>query len=212
LGHGIADVCAEDPRMCGKFFGGISGVAMGIALPKGDVNLLGKLAIPTILGYFGEKLAGGGLQRLDKLARRHGFLPTLSLGFGSNVGLAVGTGFEKRNRPLPLVPINTYLTFSLDSSLAISGESAFLAKVGVRIDPGKQGGIFALSSLGAGVSMGSTNVSGAVSADVGFGFRALDFLDVQLVHETIVGGEHGGTYWVTLKLVAPKRVLEGHKK
>jgi hypothetical protein len=131
---------------------------------------------------------------------------------GSNIGLALGAGFEKRDRPLPRVPINTYLTFSFDSSLAASGESAFLAKVGVRIDPGKQGGIFALSSVGAGVSMGERNVSGSISADVGVGLRATDFLDVQIVHETLIGGEGGGTYWLTLKLVAPKRVLEGHKK
>jgi Domain of unknown function (DUF4157) len=214
LGHGIADVCGEDPGMCGKYFGRVAGVAMGIALPKGDTNFLGQIAVPVVLGQLGGWLASKQLPKLDKLARRHGFLPTLSLGLGSNLGLSVGTGFEKRDRPLPLIPINTYLTFSLDSSLAAKGESAFLAKVGVRIDPGKQGGIFALGSLGAGLATGGTDVSGTVSADVGVGFRARDFLDVQIVHETLTGGEGGGggTYWLTLKLVAPKRVLEGHKK
>ena len=150
LGHGIADVCAEDPGMCGKYFGRISGVAMGIALPKGDPNFLGKVAVPALFGALGGWLADKSLPKFDKFARRHGFTPTLSLGFGTNLGLSLGSGFEKRDRPLPLVPINTYLTFSFDSSLAAKGESAFLAKVGVRIDPGKQGGIFALGSLGAG--------------------------------------------------------------
>jgi hypothetical protein len=210
LGHGIADVCAEDPRMCGRIFGGLSGVAMGIALPKDGLGFgLGTLAIPSILGFLGGALAGRGLHSLDRLARRHGFLPTISLGFGSNIGLSVGTGLEKRDRPLPVIPINTYLTFSFDSSLAVKDESSFLAKVGIRIDPGKQGGVFALGSVGAGLGMGS-NVSGVLSGDIGIGIRATDFLDVQVVHETLVGGEGGGTYWLTLKLVAPQRVLKGH--
>ena len=212
LGHGIADVCAEDPKMCGTAFGALSGVAMGIALPKTGIDSpVGKLAVPTILGVFGGLLARRGLPMLDNLARRHGFLPTISLGVGSNIGAALGMGFEKRDRPLPFVPVNTYLTFSFDSSLAAQGESAFLAKVGVRIDPGKQGGIFALGSVGAGLTMGGGDVSGAKSLDLGVGFRAADFLDVQLVRETLSGGaETGGTYWVTLKLVAPQRVLKGH--
>jgi hypothetical protein len=32
------------------------------------------------------------------------------------------------------------------------------------------------------------------------------------IHETLVGGERGGTYRLTLGLVAPKRVIEGRKK
>jgi hypothetical protein len=114
------------------------------------------------------------------------------------------------------VPINTYLTFSLDSTLAIgeeTGESAsFLAKVGVRIDPGKQGGLFALGSVGAGLALGE-EVSGVASAEVGVGIRATDFLDVQVVRETVAGGgQEGATYWLMLKLVAPQRVLKRHRK
>jgi hypothetical protein len=51
------------------------------------------------------------------------------------------------------------------------------------------------------------------SREVGVGLRATDFLDVQVVHETVSGGgDGGGTYWLTLKLVAPQRVLKGHPK
>lgn len=211
LGHGIADVCTEDPKLCGTVFGAASGIAMGIALPKSGLDSpLAKLAVPSILGFFGGLLARRGLPRLDKMARKHGFLPTLSLGFGSNIGAALGMGYEKRDRALPLVPVNTYLTFSFDSSLAAREESAFLAKVGIRIDPGKQGGLFALTSVGAGLAMRDDDVSGALSANLGVGFRAADFFDVQFVRETVSGGESGGTYWFMVKLVAPQRVLKGH--
>jgi hypothetical protein len=213
LGHGVADLCREDPKKCGTVFGAASGVAMGIALPKTGLDnpLVNWAVVPSILGVFGGLLVRKGLPKLNDLAQKHGFLPTISLGFGSNISAALGMGFEKRDRPLPIVPVNTYLTFSFDSSLALTGESAFLAKVGVRIDPGKQGGLFALGSVGAGLAMGNENVSGAKSADVGVGFRAADFFDVQLVRETVSGGtQGGGTYWLTLKLVAPQRALTGN--
>ncbi|MGE3154214.1 MAG: DUF4157 domain-containing protein [Nitrospiraceae bacterium] len=216
LGHLIADIATEDPNLIGKHFGRLSGVAMGIALPKGlDSDLLA-FAVPTILGFVAGELGERGLPRLNGLARKHGFVPTISLEAGSNIGLGLGIGLEKRDRPLPLVPINTYLTFSLDSTLDVAGESggsgAFLAKVGVRIDPGKQGGLFALGSVGAGLALGE-EASGAVSAEIGAGIRATDFLDVQLVRETVAGDEgEGATYWLTLKLVAPQRVLKGHRK
>jgi hypothetical protein len=216
LGHGAADVLTEDIHKFGRWYGRLSGVAMGIAVPKGlDSDLLG-FAIPALLGYFGGRLGEGKLPRLTRLAEKHGFLPTVSLGAGSNIGLSLGIGLEKRDRPLPLVPINTYLTFNLDSTLAVGGEagerSTFLAKVGVRIDPGKQGGLFALGSVGAGLALGE-EVSGAASAEVGVGIRATDFLDVQLVRETVVGDEQeGATYWLTVKLVAPQRVLKRHRK
>ncbi len=216
LGHGAADVLTEDTKEFGLWYGRFSGVAMGIALPKGLDSDLASWAIPSILGYLGGKLGERGLPRLTRLAEKHGFLPTVSLGFGSNVGLGLGIGLEKRDRPLPLVPINTYLTFGLDSTLALGGEvgesSTFLAKVGVRIDPGKQGGVFALGSFGAGLALGE-EVSGAASAEVGVGVRPIDFLDVQVVRETVAGGAQGGdTYWLMLKLVAPQRVLERRKK
>ena len=216
LGHLIGDIATEDPDIIGRHFGRISGVAMGIALPKHGLDSgLGSVAIPAILGFVAGELGARGLPLLNRLAQQHGFLPTISLGAGSNVSLGVGIGLEKRDRPLPLVPVNTYLTFGLDSSLAFSNEpganSTFLAKVGVRIDPGKQGGLFALGSVGAGLAVGS-DVSGATSAELGAGFRATDFLDVQLVRETVSGGGDGGaTYWLTLKLVAPQRVLKGHR-
>jgi hypothetical protein len=55
------------------------------------------------------------------------------------------------------------------------------------------------------------DVSGATSRELGAGFRATDFLDVQVVRETVSGGASGDTYWLTLKLVAPQRVLKGHR-
>lgn len=223
LGHFIADIAAGDPKtapgdpdLVGRWFGRLAGVQMGIALPKGlDSDLL-SFAVPTVLGFLVGELGERGLPRLNDFTRQYGFLPTVSLGAGSNLGLGLGIGLEKRDRPLPLVPINTYLTFGLDSTLAVgegSGESStFLAKVGVRIDPGKQGGLFALGSVGAGLALGG-DVSGAASAEVGAGIRATDFLDVQLVRETVAGDVQGGaTYWLTLKLVAPQRVLKGHRK
>ena len=223
LGHFIADIAAGDPKtapgdpdLVGRWFGRLAGVQMGIALPKGlDSDLL-SFAVPTVLGFLVGELGERGLPRLNDFTRQYGFLPTVSLGAGSNLGLGLGIGLEKRDRPLPLVPINTYLTFGLDSTLAVgegSGESStFLAKVGVRIDPGKQGGLFALGSVGAGLALGG-DVSGAASAEVGAGIRATDFLDVQLVRETVAGDVQGGaTYWLTLKLVAPQPVLKGHRK
>jgi Domain of unknown function (DUF4157) len=217
LGHLIADIATEDPDIIGQHFGRILGVEMGIALPKlsGRGSDLGRVAVPAILGFVAGQLGARGLPLLNSLAQKHGFLPTISLGAGSNAGLGVGVGFEKRDRPLPLVPVNTYLTFGFDSTLAVTDEpsanSTFLAKVGVRIDPGRQGGLFALGSVGTGLAVGS-DVSGATSAELGAGFRATDFLDVQLVRETVSGGGDGGaTYWLTLKLVAPQRVLKGHR-
>ena len=222
LGHLIADVATGDPDtapgdpdLIGRHFGRISGVAMGIALPKGIDSDLARFAVPALLGFLSGKLGERGLPRLNSLARKHGFLPTISLGAGSNVGLGVGVGLEKRDRALPLVPVNTYLTFNLDSTLALAGpgeSSTFLAKVGVRIDPGRQGGVFALSSLGAGLALGD-DVSAAGSVEVGAGIRATDFLDVQLVREHVAGDDRtGATYWLTLKLVAPQRVYKGHRK
>ena len=173
LGHGIADIATEDPDIIGRHFGRISGVAMGIALPNVG-SRLGDAAITAILGFVGGKLGERGLPLLNRLAEKHGFLPTISLGAGSNLGLGLGVGFEKRDRPLPLVPINTYLTLGLDSSLADEpgGSYTFLAKVGVRIDPGKQGGLFAVGSVGAGAVVGS-DVFGATSAELGVGYRAI---------------------------------------
>ncbi|CAI4033593.1 hypothetical protein DNFV4_04034 [Nitrospira tepida] len=215
LGHLIADIATEDPDLIGRHFGRLSGVAMGIALPKGLDSDLASFAVPAILGFLAGELGERGLPRLNRLARRHGFLPTISLGAGSHLGLGLGVGLEKRDRPLPLVPINTYLTFNFESSLSLSGpgeSSTFLAKVGVRIDPGKQGGLFALGSIGAGLAAGG-DVSAAASAEVGAGIRATDFLDVQLVRETVAGDvQEGATYWLTLKLTAPQRVLQGHRK
>jgi Domain of unknown function (DUF4157) len=223
LGHFIADIAAGDPAtapgdpdVVGRWYGRIAGIQMGIALPKEIDSDLASFAVPALLGFLAGELGERGLPRLNSFARKYGFLPTVSLGAGSNIGLGLGVGLEKRDRPLPLVPINTYLTFGFDSTLALGGEagesSTFLAKVGVRIDPRKQGGLFALGSVGAGLAAGS-DVSAAASVEVGAGLRATDFLDVQLVRETVVGDDReGATYWLTLKLVAPQRVLQGHRK
>lgn len=213
LGHGIADVATEDPDLIGRHFGRISGVAMGIALPKDGLNSdLAGLAVPAILGYLGAKIGERGLPLLNGLARKHGFLPSISAGLGSNLGLGLGVGYEKRDRALPLVPVSSYLTFALDSSLSLSGDSdtrsTFIAKVGIRMDPGQQGGVFATGAIGAGLAAGK-ELSGVTSAEVGVGIRATEFLDVQLVRES-VSDSADSTYWVTLKLVAPRRVYKGH--
>ena len=217
LGHAIADIATEDPHLIGGGFGGVAGLAMGIALPKEGLDPgLGTVLIPTILGSVGALIGSQGLPLLNRVARKRGFLPTLSLGVGSNIGLSVGVGLEKRDRPLPLVPINTYPTFSFDTSLALGGGSApsntFLAKVGVRLDPGKQGGIFALASVGAGLEVGKA-LAGARSTELGAGIRVTNFLDVQVVRESVSGEEsRDATYWLTLKLSAPQSVLKGHPK
>ena len=216
-GHLIADVATEDPHLTGGGFGGVAGLAMGIALPKEGLDpVLGNVLIPTILGSVGALIGSQGLPLLNRVARKRGFLPTLSLGVGSNIGLGVGVGLEKRDRPLPLVPINTYPTLSFDTSLALGGGSApsntFLVKVGVRLDPGKQGGVFALASVGAGLEVGK-GITGARSTELGVGLRATDFLDVQVVRESVSGEEsRDATYWLTLKLSAPQSVLKGHPK
>ena len=52
-------------------------------------------------------------------------------------------------------------------------------------------GFSRVGSVGAGAVVGS-DVFGATSKEVGVGYRATDFLDVQVVHETVSGGD-GGT-------------------
>jgi hypothetical protein len=208
LGHLIADIATEDTDLVGLGAGAAFGITMGIGLP-GD-GAFADLAVPAILGAMGGYLGTKGLPLLSRLTRRHGFLPTISLG-GSLFGASVGIGFEKRDRPLPKIPINSYLTLGVDSSLThesgAGAGSAFLARVGVRVDPGKQGGLFALGSVGAGIAS-DRNVSGAFSTQLGAGYRATDFLDVQIVRETV--DERAATYWLTLKLVAPQRALKPH--
>ncbi len=129
--------------------------------------------------------------------------------------MKLGFGYEKRNRPLPLVPINSYLTLGMDSSLTWQGgagaSSTFLAKVGVRIDPGKQGGIFAMGSVGAGLAAGN-DLSGVTSKEVGVGYRATEFLDFQVAREEVSGGDRDATYWLTVRVVAPRAALTPHKK
>ena len=210
-GHIIGDICREDPKLCGQIYGSALGIEMGIAFPHGIDSRLGKVAIPAILGFLGGELGKRGLPLLNGFARKHGFQPTISLGLGlgSDPAVGLGVGIEKGD-PLPRIPVNTYLTLGIDSSLTDDpgARSTFLAKVGVRIDPGKKGGLFAVGSLGAGVAVGS-EVSGATAAEFGAGFRVTEFLDVQLVRETVSGaGERGDTYWLTMRLVEPQR---GHR-
>ncbi len=211
-GHLIADICYESPKLCGRIYGSILGIEMGIAFPHGIDSRLGKVAIPAILGFLGGELGKRGLPLLNGLARKHGFLPTISLGLGSDPAVGLGVGIE-RDRPLPRIPVNTYLTFGIDSSLTDDpgSRSTFLAKVGVRIDPGKKGGPFAVGSVGAGLAVGS-EVSGAGAAGFGAGFRVTEFLDVQLVRETVSGaGESGDTYWLTMRLVEPAARSKGRR-
>lgn len=213
LGHFISDIATEDADLVGRGFGSFAGIAMGIALPKDGLNSpgLGTVLVPAILGFLGGELSTRGLPLLNRIALRHGFLPTVSLGGGSNLGLNLGVGLEKKDRPLPVVPINTYLTLGFDSSLNLArGSSTFLAKVGVRIDPGKQGGAFVTGSAGGGIAAGR-DFTGAASTEVGVGYRATQFLDVQLVRESVTGGgESGTTYWLTLRLSTVPSALKGH--
>lgn len=214
LGHFAGDIATEDAHLIGRHFGRIAGVSMGIVLPKDNLDSgLATVLIPSILGFLAGELASGGLRSLKDVSRKHGFLPTVSLGAGTNLGVSLGVGYEKRNRPLPIVPINSYLTLGADSSLSFRDgtRSTFQAKVGIRIDPGKQGGVFALGSLGAGLEAGK-GLSGVASAEAGVGYRATDFLDIQVVRETMTGGDRDATYWLTLKLVAPQAALKEHPK
>jgi hypothetical protein len=210
LGHAICDIATEDAGLFGLHFGRLTGVAMGIALPHGLDSRLASAAIPLVMGYLAGELSSRGLPVLNRFGRKYGFLPTVSggIGVGSNLSLGLGVGLEKRDHPLPLVPINTYLTLGFDTTLEdkLGGSASFLAKVGVRVDPGKQGGFFALGAVGGGLKLGH-DVSGVTSTELGVGLRATDFLDVQVVRETEQGEN---TYWLTLKLVAPRAAYKFH--
>ena len=213
LGHLISDIATEDADMIGESFGLASGISMGIGLPKDGFGL-GSIAIPAILGSMGFYVGRKGLPLLNHFAQKHGFLPTISLSGGSNLNLGLGIGLEKRDRPLPVIPVNSYLSFGIDTTLGYTEgtgiDSSIMAKVGIRFDPGKQGGLFGIATAGAGLRVGK-DADAVGSLGAGIGYRATDFMDVQIVRESITGDdERGGTYWLTLKLVAPQRVLKGH--
>ncbi|MCO4294465.1 DUF4157 domain-containing protein [Solitalea sp. MAHUQ-68] len=213
MGHLIGDIATEDANLIGGSFGAFTGVTMGIGLPKQGFGA-SSLWIPAVLGAFGTYLGAKGLPRLNKFAERHGFLPTISLGAGTNLDLKLGIGLEKRDRPLPVIPVNSYLTFGVDTTLGINDEpgvdASFMAKVGIRIDPRKQGGGFGFGSVGGGFQVGKDAAS-VKSYSVGAGYRFTDFLDVQVERESISGGDKdGATYWLTLKMIAPQNVLKGH--
>lgn len=213
MGHLIGDIATEDANLIGGAFGTFTGITMGIGLPKGGFGA-SSLWIPGILGAFGLYLGSKGLPRFNKFAEKRGFLPTISLGGGTNLDLKLGIGLEKRDRPLPIIPVNSYLTFGVDTSLGITDEpginSSFKATIGIRVDPRKQGGGFGFGSVGGGFEVGKdANAVGSYS--LGLGYRFTDFLDVQIERESVSGGEESGaTYWVTLKMVAPQNVLKGH--
>jgi hypothetical protein len=215
LGHFIGDIATEDANMVGRNFGAVAGISMGIALPKGGSDLLG-FAVPAILGVLAYKLGNRGLPALNSFAFKHGFVPTVSLGFNTGLDLSLGIGLEKRDKPLPVIPINSYLSFNLDNTLSFNRDpdldASLTATVAIRVDPGKQGGPFAIGSIGAGVEFGD-NVSAVATAGIGIGYRATDFMDVQIVRESVSGdSDRDGTYMLTLKLIAPKKVLDGHKR
>lgn len=88
--------------------------------------------------------------------------------------------------------------------------STFQVKVGFRIDPGKEGGVFGLGSVGAGLAVGD-GISGITSVGGGVGLRLREFLDVQVTREDI-GDGRDPTYSLTLKVIAPKRVLKLHQR
>lgn len=208
LGHLIADIATEDTDLVGLGAGATSGSRWASDCPGTARSRI------WLCQQSSARWAATSARRACRCSAGsragHGFLPTISLG-GSLFGASVGIGFEKRDRPLPKIPINSYLTLGVDSSLThesgAGAGSAFLARVGVSVDPGKQGGPFALGSGGAGIAS-DRNVSGAFSTQLGAGYRATDFLDVQIVRETI--DERAATYWLTLKLVAPQRALKPH--
>ncbi len=217
LGHFGADILTEDPHLTGKYFGSLSGVALGIVSPKlGFNSRLESVLFSAIFGYLGGRLGAHSLPILHRHAQKHGYLPNigLSLGGDANLGvsLGLGVGYDKRLGVLPLVPVNTYFTFGFNSSLSIGDEPStnftFQTKIGFRMDPGKDGGVFGLGSVGAGLNQGR-DISGVTSKEFGVGYRATEFLDVQVVRETISNGRTP-IYWLTLKIIAPKRTLILH--
>ncbi len=187
LGHAAADICPEDADLCGGGYGALSGLITGIGLAEHDDKLpgAGKVLIPFGTILLSHWLFKRGMPVINRFAMRHGFLPNYSLGAGtsfSNFRIGAGIGFEQRNRSLPLVP--AYLTFGLDSTLGFGEESGsrstLIAKVGLRIDPFKQGGLYALGSVGTGLSIGESDISSIKSVELGSGLRVTDFMDVQL--------------------------------
>lgn len=207
LGHFIGDVVREDADMIGTGYGAIAGISMGIAL-SGDEIGAGTIFIPAILGALGGLMARKGLPKLNALALEHGFLPTISLGLSTGKDVGLGVGLEQRRRPLPLIPVNTYLTFGFDTTLS-SDDASFTANVGIRIDRAKQGGLFAFGNIGGGFRAAGTDTGAIGTTEAGLGYRFTDFMDVQVARENIYQqGDDSTIYWLTLKLVGPQNALK----
>ncbi len=217
LGHAAADICPEDADLCGGAYGVLSGLITGIGLAENDdkVPSVGNVIPPIVTSLLFHWLFKRGMPVINRFAMRHGFLPSYNLGIGtnfSNLRIGAGMGFEQQRRPLPLVP--AYLTFGLDSTLGFSEESGsrstLIAKVGLRIDPFKQGGLYAMGSIGVGLAIGQEDISSISSVELGAGLRVTDFMDVQfsfIKNE----GDRDTTFMLKLNLTAPQNVLEGHQ-
>jgi hypothetical protein len=227
LGHAAADICPEDADLCGGAYGALSGLISGIGLAEHDLKApgAGSLLIPLGMGALSHWLFKRGMPVINRFALRHGFLPSYNLGIGtssSNFRIGAGMGFEQGNRSLPHVP--AYLTFGLESTLGLSEESGsrstVIAKIGLRIAPhldmrspsGRHyGSLYALGSVGAGMSLGKDDISAITSVELGAGLRVTDFMDVQLTGVKN-DGDRDTTFMLKLNLVAPPRVLKGHRK
>ena len=215
LGHAVGDICGESPGLCGQVFGTLSGVIAGVGLPKHGLDTpgLNSILIPGIIGSLSGWLFSRGIPVVDRFVRKRGFLPTYSLGIGTDLNLSTGLGYEQRGEGF-LSPLKTHITFGLDSTIdadVLSDprvESTVIAKLGLRFDPGEQGGLYGLGSVGLGVNF-DDQIAKITSSEVGIAYRFTDFLDAQVVRVQ-TSGENGVDYFLKLHLVAPKRVLHGH--
>jgi hypothetical protein len=193
----------------------LAGAITGFGLPKHGLGSpgLGSVFIPAIMGAIGGWTLSKGVPAVSAFVRKRGFVPTYSLGVGTELNLTTGFGFEQRGGGY-LSPLKTYLTFGLDSTVNADVledpgvGSSIVAKVGLRFDPFAQGGLYGLGSVGAGISM-KDDITSITSTEFGVGYRFFDFIDVQAVRVQS-SGENSADFFLKLNFVAPKRILKGH--
>jgi Domain of unknown function (DUF4157) len=217
-GHFISDVCTEDANLCGGGFGAAAGLLAGIGMPKHGLDSPGisSLLIPAGTAALSAYLFSKGMPGISKFAQKHGFLPSYSLSLGGSqqsVDANLGMGFEKRDKALPLPVVKTYLTLGMDTG--VSADSAGVGtsvrlKLGLRLDPGEQGGLFLSGAVGAGVDF-KKDITGFLSREIGAGVRFTDFMDIEIVNVKDEG-DNQSTFFLKLNLTAPQKVLKGHPK
>jgi hypothetical protein len=217
LGHGGADVCSSEPDLCGGYLGAYYGALVGNTIPSPDLPspVMGERALFPLLGAYAFKWAfAKAMPPLTRYLKHRGYVPTYSLGIGTrqleNVRLDLGTGFQQAEDPLPIIPVKTYLTFGLDSSIQITDEgktsSAIIGKIGIRVDPGEPGGFVASQAVGAGLRLGS-DIAPVITGEVGIGWQPTSFMDIQFVG-TKDEGDNGMSMMLRLNLFAPNKFLK----